>query len=154
MKLPGRTYFASKQQRPQESINMNRSSFMIRNSILNTLIVIGGIFYSCTSTLAWYSSDNVDHYCKDLIAELDKNAPQISERATNCVSYFAGVGDALMDATPVTHSKCASDRYMNLDDLNNAQIFDAYLTAHPEKKGDFASRIIREAIEDYCKGKP
>jgi len=99
---------------------------------------------------AWNSAGNLDGYCKALVTELDKGGT-ISEYANNCVSYFEGVGDALLRAGQPGQSKCLSDHYLNLDDLRNARIFVDYMDKHPEKHDDIASDVIRQSLEEFCK---
>jgi hypothetical protein len=91
----------------------------MRQHALFVLIVV----LQATPTHAWNTADNLYHHCKAEVEEWSKGG-QISEYASNCDSYFEGVGDALQTLRgPWNDTKCMFDHFLNLEDLNNIKIF-------------------------------
>src|SRR6266436_268281 len=73
-------------------------------------------------------------------------------RSVVCVTYFEGVGDALIrqgGADPT--NRCMAEHYLNLDDLRHPRIFQEYLRRNPNRGDDFASDVIRDSLAEICR---
>jgi len=111
-----------------------------------------GIATPCEPASARNSARNLRGYCATLVEELDKGVAPLSDRSIVCITYFQGVGDALLrqgGADP--KNRCMVDHYLNLDDLRHAKIFQEYLKKTPSRGDDFASDVIRDSLEELCR---
>jgi hypothetical protein len=99
---------------------------------------------------AWESANNLYSHCKAVVSEMN-SAGSMSDYAIICVSYFEGVGDALLRVDWGAPNQCVTSHYLNLDDLNNMAAFVAYMDKHPERRDDIAADVIRSSVEENCK---
>jgi hypothetical protein len=115
-------------------------------------LALFGIATLCGPASAWNSASNLSGFCATLIEELDKGVAPLSYRSIVCITYFEGVGDALIrqgGADP--KNSCMATHYLNLDDLRHARIFQDYLKKNPSRGNDMASDVIRDSLEEICR---
>jgi len=130
----------------------SRVMHLAKRQPLVASLALFGITTLCGPASAWNSARNLSGFCATLIEELDKGVAPLSYRSVVCVTYFEGVGDALIrqgGADPT--NRCMAEHYLNLDDLRHPRIFQEYLRRNPNRGDDFASDVIRDSLAEICR---
>jgi hypothetical protein len=115
-------------------------------------LALVAIIAICGPASAWNSASNLSGYCETLVDELNKGVAPLSHRSIVCITYFEGVGDALLRQGGADPSNpCMAQHYLNLDDLRHPKIFLEYLKRNPTRGDDFASDVIRDSLKEICR---
>jgi hypothetical protein len=136
----------------EHRLMIQRVTHFTKCQMLVASFALLGIATLCGPAFGWNSARNLSGFCATLVEELDKGVAPLSYRSIVCITYFQGVGDALLrqgGADP--KNRCMVNHYLNLDDLRHARVFEEYLQKNPSRSDDFASDVIRDSLEEVCR---